>query len=178
MKVILTAATLGIACLVPIGAVADGGGARDFAVGAGSSEFAIGLVGEASFTLSATSAAEGSGPRGYVTTKGDPDGAGPMEPFTAKGHVTCLRVNGNRASIKWRFEEATGSAAPFAGIQTFVEDNGPPRRGEPTDRAALDPPQAAATFEATATQCDDPATRATYERLNRGNVTVNDAAAR
>lgn len=114
----------------------------------------------------------------YVTAKGDPDGPGPIEPFTAEGRVTCLRVSGNRASIKWRFDKATGSAAQFGGVQTFVEDNGSPRRGEPADRAALDPPQPAATFEATATQCDDPATRATYERLNRGNVTVGDATVR
>jgi hypothetical protein len=177
MKVILTAAVVGIAWLVPMGAAASGGG-RDFAAGAGSSEFALGVLGEASFTLSANSGPDGSRPWGYVTAKGDPDGAGPVEPFTAKGHVTCLRVSGGRASIKWRFEEATGSAAAFAGVQAFVEDNGPPRRGESPDRATLDPPQPAATFEATADECDDPNSRATYERLNRGNVTVNDAAVR
>jgi hypothetical protein len=178
MKAILTAAVMGIAWLVPTGAGASGEGGRDRAVGAGSSEFAIGLVGEASFTLRSSSAPDGSRPRGYVTAEGDPDGPGPIEPFTAEGRVTCLRVSGNRASIKWRFDKATGSAAQFAGVQSFVEDNGRPRRGESPDRAAIDPPQTAATFEATAAQCEDPATRATYERLNRGNVTVKDAAVR
>ena len=179
MRGVLVVTVLGIAALAPMGASADGG-QRDFAVGAGSNEFAAGAVGEASFTLSATSDPDGSRPYGYVTAKGDPDGAGPLEPFTAQGHVTCLRVDGNRASIKWRFEKATGSAEPFlgGGVQSFVEDNGPPRGGQSPDRAALDPPQPTGVFDVAAAECEDPVTRATYDQLNRGNVTVNDAAPR
>ena len=152
-------------------------GERDFAVGAGSSEFALGVVGEASFALSATSDPFGARPSGYVTSKGDPDGIGPVEPFTARGAITCLRVAGKRASIKWRLERATGSAEPFegGGVQSFVEDNGVPRGGHPTDRAAIDPPEPAATFHVNAGTCEDPNSRAGYDRIEQGNVTVHDA---
>jgi hypothetical protein len=64
------------------------------------------------------------------------------------------------------------------GIQTFVEDNGPTRRGHAVDRGAIDPPQRAATFELTARSCDDPRTRATYEDLRTGDVRVRDASGR
>ena len=155
----------------------DGNGGRDFAVGAGSSEFALGAVGEARFSLSAHSDPFGATPRGYITSKGDPDGLGPLEPFTAKGEVTCLRVKGNRASLKRRFERTTGSAGTFAGggVQSFVEDNGPPRGGRPADRAALDPPQPAGVFELNAYACEDPDTRAHYDPIESGNITVHDA---
>ena len=175
------AATAVVLGLIPATAEAShagsGDGGRDFAVGAGTNEFALGTVGIASFTLSAHSEPFGQRPAGYVTSRGDPDGIGPLEPFTAKGEVTCLRVEGNRASIKWRFEEATGSAEPLegGGVQSFVEDNGPPRGGQPADGAAIDPPQPAATFGSNADRCDDPQSRPPHDRLNRGNVTVHDA---
>ena len=181
MKGLITGATLTVvlAAAGPASATHgdNGQGKRDFAVGAGSSEFALGAIGEASFSLSAHSDPFGARPGGYITSKGDPDGIGPLEPFTAKGEVTCLRVKGNRASLKWRFERTTGSAATFAGggVQSFVEDNGPPRGGMPLDRAALDPPQPAGVFESNAAQCDDPDTRAHYDRIESGNITVHDA---
>ena len=183
MRRVVAGAAIGLGLIVPTGAGAShgdaGGGQRDFAVGAGSSELLLGAVGEASFTLSASSDPFGARPAGYVTSRGDPDGRGPVEPFTARGEVTCLRVDGNRASIKWRFEDAGGTAAPLqgGGVQSFVEDNGEPRFGQPVDRALIDPPQPAATFEANAYECEDPDSRATYDRLEQGNVTVHDAAA-
>jgi hypothetical protein len=175
MRGALAVGLVGIGLAVP--AAANAAEAHDFAVGAGNNQFALGLVGDASFTLSAHSDAFGVSPGGYVTAKGDPDGAGPLEAFTAHGEVTCLRVSGNRASLKWRFEYATGSAAPFVGggVQSFVEDNGEPRFGQPVDRAALDPPQPAAAFNAAADTCDDPSTRATYDVLEQGNIEVHDA---
>ena len=180
MKRVLAATTIGLGLLAPVATATHqglAGGERDFAVGAGSSEFALGAVGEARFSLSATGEPAGTHPQGYVTSKGDPDGAGPMKPFTAAGEITCLRVEGNRASIKWRLERATGSAEPFegGGVQSFLEDNGEPRRGEPLDRALIDPPQPAATFAVNASTCDEPNSRATYDRLEQGDVTVHDA---
>jgi hypothetical protein len=179
---VLAVGVIGMGLLAPGGSVAshNGGaaGERDFAVGSGSSEFSLGLIGEASFAISATSDPTAADPAGYVTSRGDPDGAGPMEPFTAQGEVTCLRVEGNRASVKWRLERATGSAAAFegGGVQSFLEDNGSPRFGEPVDRAATDLPQPAPAFEPVADQCEDPDDReAAYDRLERGNVTVHDA---
>jgi hypothetical protein len=175
LRRVLAVGVIGIAVLAPGGAAASG---RDFAVGAGSNEFALGAVGKASFALSATSAPDGAWPRGYVVSSGDPDGSGPLEPFTARGEVTCLRVSGNRASIKWRLDDATGSAASFegGGAQSFLEDNGEPRFGQPPDRAATDPPQPAAIFAPTADRCEDPDTRSTYDRLEKGDITVHDAA--
>lgn len=155
--------------------------ARDVVTGAGSNEFALGALGEAHFALGAVSDLSGMGVRGWVTSKGDPDGLGPIEPFTARGKVTCLRAEGNRASLKWRIEHATGSAEPFVGggVQSFLEDNGEPRRGEPLDGAVTDPPQPARSFDLHAGQCDDPDSRgALYERLEAGNVTIRDGAGR
>ena len=182
MRGALAACAIAFASLAPAAAGADDNGSgdtdgRDFVVGAGSSEFALGAVGEASFALWATSDPSSARPAGYVTSRGDPDGPGPMQPFTARGPVTCLRVDGNRATIKWRIEHGTGSAEPFegGGVQSFVEDNGQRRRGNPPDRAALDPPQPAGVFDLNARLCEDPDTRATYDPLERGDVTVHDA---
>ena len=182
MRTALAVGAMAIAVLVPAEASASHSrsaeGKRDLAVGAGSSEFALGAIGQAGFSVGATSDPFGGEPVGYVTSRGDPDGIGPMEPFTAKGEITCLRVEGNRASIKWRLNEATGSAAPFegGGVQSFLEDNGEPRFGQPLDRAAIDPPQPAATFDLNADQCEDPSTRPTYDPLESGNITIHDAA--
>lgn len=154
----------------------DAGGSTDFAVGSGSNQFLI-AVGESRLNSSARSDTDGGHPRGEVHAKGDPDGAGPTESFKVAGEVTCLRVDGNRAAIKYRFEKATGSAGPFedGGIQVFIEDNGSPRRGEPADRTANDPPQPAGVFDANASQCDDPNSRAGYDRLESGNFVIRDA---
>jgi hypothetical protein len=58
-----------------------------------------------------------------------------------------------------------------------VEDNGPPRAGEPVDRAAVSPPQPAATFDPLADTCEQPEVQPLYDRLDRGNVVVHDATA-
>ena len=102
-----------------------------------------------------------------------------MGDFEVDGPVTCLRVEGNRAAIKYRFRRATGSAAPFegGGVEVFVEDNGEPRRGQPVDANANQPPQPAGAFDVNAAQCDDPNT-ANYDTITSGNYTVRDRAAR
>jgi hypothetical protein len=176
MRRLLALGAVGAATLVPA-ATAAASGNRDFAVGAGTNQFFLGTVGDAHFAFSAHSDPIGLSPQGHVVAKGDPDGVGPLPPFTAQGEVTCLRVVGNRASFKWRFERATGTAEPFAGggVQSFVEDNGPPRDGQPVDRAALDPPQPAGLFQLDERVCDDPA-RANYDENETGNVVVRDAS--
>ena len=185
MRGVMAAGAVGIGLIAGSGAAIashndGGGGKREFAVGAGRAAFALGVVGETGFTFSAHSDPFGGRPTGYVTATGDPDGPGPIASFTVRGHVTCVRVDGNRASLKWRFEEATGSAAPFegGGAESFVEDNGEPRLGEPVDRAATDGPQPAETFDPQAEQCEDPDTRPTYARIEEGNLTVHAAAGR
>ncbi len=100
-----------------------------------------------------------------------------MGDFEVHGQVTCLRVDGNRAAIKYRFEKASGSSAPFqgGGVEIFVEDNGEPRRGQPVDANASRPPEPAGAFETNAAQCDDP-NSATYDTLTSGNYVVRDRA--
>jgi hypothetical protein len=100
-----------------------------------------------------------------------------MEPFKLEGPVTCMRVNGNRAAIKYRFKQAEGSAEPFkgGGVQIFIEDNGEPSGGA-VDRTTFDPPQSREVFRPGASQCDDPSTRPGYDQIESGNFLVNDAA--
>jgi hypothetical protein len=98
-----------------------------------------------------------------------------MGAFKVAGPVTCLRVEGNKAAIKYRFNQASGSAAPFkgGGVEIFIEDNGPPRHGQPVDEVGDLPPETAAVFNASASQCDDPSL-ANYEKVTSGNYTVRD----
>jgi hypothetical protein len=98
-----------------------------------------------------------------------------MGQFHVGGPVTCLRVDGNKAAIKYRFDQATGSAASFkgGGVEVFVEDNGPPRDGQPADAAGFNPPQPAGVFQLNESQCDDPNT-ASYTTVMSGNYTVRE----
>lgn len=175
---VLAVAVVGVG--FPVGAVAshnDSGGVnRDFAVGAGANEFLI-VIGDARLRASAHSDPLGADPGGFVRAMGDPDGADlPLEPFGLAGEVTCLRVDGNRAAIKYRFEQAEGSAAPFegGGVQIFLEDNGRPQGGAAVDATGFEPPQPAGVFDLDANRCDDPNLRL-YDQIESGNFTVHDA---
>src|SRR2546423_7797347 len=112
--------------------------------------------GFARLSVAAHSGASGLNPRGSVHAKGT-TGA-PMGDFEVQGPVTCLRVDGNRAAIKYRFKRATGSAAMFqgGGVEVFVKDNGEPRRGQPVDANASQLPQFPGEFDTNASQCDNP----------------------
>jgi hypothetical protein len=157
-----------------IGAVAAGPG--DLATGSASNQFPT-PAGPGSSRLSAAAHSGPSGldPRGNVHAKGTT--GTPMGEFEVQGPVTCLRVDGNRAAIKYRFRRATGSAAPFqgGGVEVFIEDNGEPRKGQPVDATAFGPPQPAGVFDANASQCADPNTQ-TYDQVTSGNYEVRDRA--
>ena len=101
---------------------------------------------------------------GEGTTTGTPEGA-----FRVSGAVTCVRVSGNRASIKYRFDEASGGAAALkgGGIEVYVQDN----RGHTSDANAFDPPQPPGAFDAAASQCDDPNV-APYDTVESGGYKV------
>jgi hypothetical protein len=177
LAVSLAAMLLGL--LVPtsaLGSHSQGGGSQDFAVGSGSNQFLI-VFGDAHLSVSAHSDPAGGHPSGHVRAKGDPDGDGPMEPFALEGEVTCLRVSGNRAAIKYRFKHAEGSAQPFqgGGVQIFIEDNGDPENGAPVDRTTFDPPQPAGVYDAAASTCDDPNSRLGYDPIQSGDFGVHDA---
>lgn len=154
----------------------SGGPNREFASGAAKNTF-FQAGGPAHLMVSAHRDPAVDPPTGHVRAKGDIDGAGPLEPFAFEGEVTCLRVEGNRAAIKYRFKHAEGSGEPFegGGVQVFVEDNGPPNRGTP-DRNTFDPPQPAGVFDTNARICDDPRARQDYDPVDSGNYVVHDVA--
>ena len=160
-------------------AAAAGGGPGDLATGSALNQFPTPAgPGSARLSVAAHSDASGLDPHGNVHAIGTATGA-PMGDFEVQGPVTCLRVDGNRAAIKYRFKRATGSAAMFqgGGVEVFVKDNGEPRRGQPVDANASQLPQPAGAFDANASQCDDPNTAA-YDTVTSGNYVVRDRAAR
>jgi hypothetical protein len=160
------------------GAAPGGSGTanHDFATGSGSNQFLV-VLGEARLSVAAQSDSAGGSPSGHIRAQGDPDGAGPAEPFQLEGPVTCVRVSGNRVAIKYPFKHATGSAEPFAGggVQIFLEDNGGPVNGQAVDRSTFDPPQPAGVFDLGASQCDDPNTRLGYDQIESGDFVIHDA---
>lgn len=161
-------ALLTAAAGVASGSHGNGGGPRDFAVGAAKNTFATGTPNHLMVSAHGAEAAA----TGHVRAKGDLAGE-----FTLEGEVTCLRVEGNRAAIKYRFKHATGSAEPLegGGVQVFIEDNGEPRDGQPVDRNTFDPPQPAGLFDLNATLCSDPTLRPDYDPVDSGDYTVHDA---
>lgn len=172
----LTAITLTAGALAGgLGAgVATGDGPGDRAVGSAVNQFPTPTgPGFAQLSVDVRSEPSGLDPRGTVRASGT-TGA-PGGEFKVAGPVTCLRVDGNRAAIKYRFNQASGSAEPFqdGGVEVFVEDNGKPGGGQAVDANANRPPELAGEFDANATQCDDPNT-ASYDTVTSGDYTVSD----
>jgi hypothetical protein len=116
----------------------------------------------------ARSGPAGENPSGFVNDVGFL--GSPTPAFELEGPVTCLRVEGNKAAIKYRFAKATGIAAGLqgGGIEVFIENNSP----EPDANAAGEP-QTEAAFNAHATQCDDPS-GAPFSPVREGGYTVAD----
>lgn len=173
-RLLLPAALAGTLLTMAVPATGAAAPKRDWSAGAGTGKLLVAAV-DASFRYEARQTARG--PAGWVSANGDPDGTGPSEPFSVAGPVTCLRVEGRRASFKWRFARATGSGAPLAGggVQSFVEDNGRPVDGEPVDRVTIDALQPQAVFDPLAGLCLDPdLVAAKYQRLDSGDVRVRD----
>lgn len=170
MRRILTAAVCTIGVLAAPAAVEAGHGGQvphDFAVGGGTNGF---------FQLgfAAQSDADGTDPRGYVSARSRPNGGFPV-PFRFGGEVTCLLVEGNRASIKYRFDHADNPALVGGGIQIFVEDNGEPEDGQSVDTTAFRPPLTQPAFEASDPSRCEPPDSAVYTPTESGNVVVHDA---
>ena len=96
----------------------------------------------------------------------------PNGEFRTAGEVTCLKVVGNRATIKYRFGRTAGPGAPSPGwgVQVFVEDNG---SGATPDGNATDLPLPPAAFDPQADQCELP--RGPYNPVDSGNYVVHDA---
>ncbi len=137
---------------------------HDFAAGGGTNGFfQIGLV--------AQSAADGSDPTGFVSARQRPNGGFPI-PFRFGGEVTCLEVEGNRASIKYRFDHADPPEFEGGGIQIFVEDNGDPVGGQSVDQTGFFFPDTAATFVPSVCAHPD---LGPYTPAEDGNIVVHDA---
>jgi hypothetical protein len=144
---------------------------------AGSGDYAVGGAentnGFFQIAFSAHSGPLGEDPTGYVRARSRPQGGFPS-PFRFGGEVTCLRVDGNRAAIKYRFDHADNPLLVGGGVEIFAEDNGSPRGGEPVDGGAFRTPLPPAAFELSQPSvCDDPNT-ALYSRIDSGNAVVHD----
>ena len=124
------------------------------------------------FSLAANGRGEGPLASGWVRGSGVY-----VDSFEVKGPITCMRVEGNRASIKYRFERASGPGGPpqGGGVQVYIEDNGKPVRGQPVDRVATEPPQPPGVFDAAAGVCTDPRLNPAWTALESGDFKVRDA---
>lgn len=112
---------------------------------------------------------------GTVRVDGDPDGAGPLPPFSAGGRVTCVKVSpSGHASLRYFFDTATGLAAPLkgGGVEIFLLDSGPGTPENPVDRSFFGLPKPAGIFELTAKRCDPPNPFPT-DTINSGEITID-----
>jgi hypothetical protein len=162
----IVAATL--AAATPAGAShGGGGGPHDFAVGSAKNMLVEVTPYPAHLRVSAH--LFGSDVSGHAVGSG----ALPNGEFKVQGEVTCLRVVGNRATIKYRFARTAGPGAPPAGwgVQVFVEDNG---SGATPDGNATDLPLPPELFDPFAGVCELP--RGPYNPVDSGNYVVHDAA--
>lgn len=91
-------------------------GPKSFAVAGGGQ---VTADGEKHFSISAHDGP--NGPSGHVVMSQTSICCGP---FTLQGHVACVSVSGNRATIGVNIEKGTGTAVGQTGILLFVEDNG------------------------------------------------------
>ena len=106
----------------------DGGGviaSHDFVAGIGQLPlFSSGFVNY--FAFGAFSNADGSNPAGYLIVTSPEAGVR----FT--GHVRCLNVHGNQASLVMTFDQhILGQPDKFKGAVFWLTDNGPTQRGKP-----------------------------------------------
>jgi hypothetical protein len=175
MQLGATAVTMATAIALLAPAVSHAAKSQRDEVSGSASQTDLNVVGTGTLTVNTFSDPLGRNPGGVVHGSGDADGPGPMEPFDVQGKVTCLRVVGKYASIKYRFDQAAGSLADFrgGGVEVFIQDNGEPRNGKPVDANSTDLPQDKDTFPAGASQCDDPRLRP-YNKVESGDYVVRD----
>lgn len=134
-------------------------GAKDFAVGGGSQ---VTSDGEKHFSISAHAGPHGAS--GHVVMTQTSICCGPFE---LHGHVACVAVSGNRASIGVSIEKGTGTAEGQTGIFLFVEDNGNGNSGVPDQFTN-------SGYVADPTVCPPPIDPTTD--ITSGNINVTDAS--
>jgi hypothetical protein len=166
-----------VAVAVPAGSAAAQ--ERDFVAGSAKNHFAdvpafpVGLAVAAHGLDAELPTLEGLFGASDVTGHVVGSGTLPSGEFRVEGEVTCLRVVGNRATIKYRFKTTHGAGAPSPGwgVQVFVEDNGEPGDGTP-DANATDAPLPPELFEPKAGVCEPP--REPLNPVDSGNYVVVD----
>ena len=177
--VTVAAVTVSLAAAGPAAAShAGGGGGRDFAVGSAKNMQAEVSPYPAELRVSAHAFDDElptlGGLFGSDRVTGHVVGSGalPIGPFHVQGEVTCLKVVGNQATIKYRFKTTSGAGAPPEGwgVQVFVMDGG---SGVLPDGNGTDLPLPAEDFEPFADQCERP--RGPYNPIDSGNYVVHDA---
>ena len=109
----LLAGSVGLALMTA--GVASAAGAKDFATGGGT---VVGNGAEKHFSFSAHAGPRG--PSGHVVLKQVSTVFGDFE---LQGHVSCLEVSGNRATIGVAIDKGSGTAVGQVGILLFVQDN-------------------------------------------------------
>ena len=170
-KLMATALALAAAVGGVVASSAAAEGPPDLVAGSAVNGFPNPVEGPGSTRLTvegARSGPAGENPSGFVNAVGS--FGSPMTAFELEGPVTCLRVEGNKAAIKYRFAKATGVAEGLkgGGIEVFIEDNTP----QP-DANASGAPQMAEEFNKAATQCDDP-NLAPFSPVREGGYNVAD----
>jgi hypothetical protein len=124
------------------------------------------------FSLSVSGRGEGAFAQGYARGSGVY-----VDSFEVEGPITCIRVERNLASVKYRFKRASGPGAPpqDGGVQVYIEDNGTARGGHSVDRVASEPPQPPGVFDSAAGICTDPSLNPAWTPLESGDFSVYDA---
>ncbi|HEX8075138.1 MAG TPA: hypothetical protein VF545_09170, partial [Thermoleophilaceae bacterium] len=127
---ILGAAACAFAAVGAVGAVQAGADSpRDYVAGSARNTFEPGggpnhlSVAAHGFEADVTGHVRGTGDLG-------------LGEFRVEGEVTCIRVEGNKASVKYRFKHAQRPGAPpqGGGVEVFFEDNGDPANGQAVDK--------------------------------------------
>ncbi len=158
-----------VVCALLVVAASAGGASQSSVVGTGTGHF---QETGGPFSLSVNGRGEGPLAQGHARGSGVY-----VDYFEVDGPITCMRVEGNRASIKYRFKRASGPGAPpqGGGVQVYIEDNDRPQSGQAVDRVATEPPQPPGAFDAAAGVCTDPALNPVWTPLESGDFVVRDA---
>ncbi len=99
--------------------------------------------------------------------------------FQQEGPVTCLVVEGNKARLVYPLKQAKPEANEANEVLIFLEDNGNPENGRPTDMIGFalladetptdDPPSEQDSG------CVAPLESPVMSTLSRGNITIHEA---
>jgi hypothetical protein len=189
----VTAAAIAVLALLLMPALAAGshgtgpGGSRDFAVGGGTTGTPDDPTGVQHVDFAASGGPTTFDPftgiggdpvTGHFTAGGEFDQGGLTE-FHQEGPVTCLVVEGNRAQLVYPNKHATPEGNDDLEVLIFLEDNGPPTNGQPTDKLgfALLPDESPDDDPSSEqdSECVLPPVIPPLFTLEKGNFTIHDA---